>query len=125
MLKTSAVFKISQTNTNTMPLHFLRRELSQNRKGIKLLLVMLAIGFSVMPAWAQKPILPDFQADPSARVFGGKLYIYPTHDLPGMQHWDEVDWHVFSTDDMVKWTDHGVIFSLKDITWANKEAGAP
>ena len=36
-----------------------------------------------------------------------------------------VDWHVFSTSDMVHWKDHGVIFSLKDITWADKHAWAP
>jgi beta-xylosidase len=36
-----------------------------------------------------------------------------------------IDWHVFSTDDMVHWKDHGVIFSLKDIRWADKHAWAP
>jgi beta-xylosidase len=77
------------------------------------------------PLLAQNPILPDFQADPSARVFGGRLYIYPSHDIAGSKGWDMVDWHVFSTDDMVKWQDHGVIFSLKDTTWAKTNAWAP
>ncbi len=77
-------------------------------------------------AQARQPILPDFHADPSARVFDGKLYIYPSHDAPGARNWkDMVDWHVFSTDDMVTWTDHGVIFSLEDISWADTEAWAP
>ena len=35
------------------------------------------------------------------------------------------DWHVFSTDDMKNWKDHGVAFSLNDISWANAEAWAP
>ena len=74
---------------------------------------------------AQRPILPDFQADPSARVFNGRLYIYPSHDIAGSTGWDMVDWHVFSTDDMVAWRDHGVVFSLKDITWAKRRAWAP
>ncbi len=74
---------------------------------------------------AQHQILPDFQADPSARVFNGRLYIYPSHDVAGSKDWDMVDWHVFSTGDMVHWKDHGVIFSLKDITWAVKHAWAP
>ena len=91
----------------------------------KLLIAVLCIGSSVLSARAQKPILPDFHADPSARVFNGKLYIYPTHDLPNMVHSDEVDWHVFSSDDMTKWTDYGVIFKLEDTTWAKKEAWAP
>ena len=33
------------------------------------------------------PILPDFYADPSARVFDGKLYIYPSHDAAGARNW--------------------------------------
>lgn len=76
-------------------------------------------------AQAQHQVLPDFQADPSARVFHGTLYVYPTHDLAGNKGWDSTDWHVFSTKDMKHWTDHGVIFSLKDITWAKKYAWAP
>lgn len=35
------------------------------------------------------------------------------------------DWHVFSTDDMANWKDEGEIFSLKDISWADKHAWAP
>jgi DUF1680 family protein len=79
-----------------------------------------------MPVFAQKPILPDFHADPSARVFNGKLHIYPSHDVAGARNWKGMaDWHVFSTDDMVNWTDHGAAFSLKDISWADTEAWAP
>jgi hypothetical protein len=36
-----------------------------------------------------------------------------------------VDWHVFSSDDLKTWTDHGVAFGLKDISWAKEEAWAP
>ena len=40
--------------------------------------------------------LPDFHADPSARVFDGKIYLYPSHDAPGARNWKQmVDWHVF------------------------------
>ena len=74
---------------------------------------------------AQNPILPDFHADPSARVFDGKLYLYPSHDAPGARNWKQMaDWHVFSSDDLKTWTDHGVAFSLKDISWATEEAWA-
>jgi beta-xylosidase len=76
-------------------------------------------------ALAQHQILPDFEADPSARVFNGRLYVYPSHDRAGSKDWDMVDWHVFSTDDMIHFKDHGVIFSLNDITWAKRYAWAP
>lgn len=74
---------------------------------------------------AQKPILPDFNADPSARVFGKAVWIYPSHDLPGSKGWDMVDWHCFSSTDLKNWTDYGVIFGVKDLTWADKYAWAP
>jgi arabinoxylan arabinofuranohydrolase len=75
---------------------------------------------------AQNPILPDFHADPSARVFKGRLYLYPSHDAPGARNWKQmVDWPVFSSDDLKTWTDHGVVFSLKDVSWATEEAWAP
>lgn len=75
---------------------------------------------------AQNQILPDFQADPSARVFKGKVYLYPSHDGAGALNWKQmVDWHVFSSDDMKTWKDHGVALGLKDLTWANEEAWAP
>jgi arabinoxylan arabinofuranohydrolase len=83
------------------------------------------VGAGCSLAAAQHQVLPDFQADPSARVFHGKLYVYPSHDVAGSKDWDMVDWHAFSTDDMVHFKDHGVIFSLKDITWADKHAWAP
>jgi len=91
----------------------------------KLLLVALTIAFVQISLPAQRQVLPDFQADPSARVFNGRLYVYPSHDIAGSKDWDMVDWHVFSTDDMAHWTDHGVIFSLKDVKWATKHAWAP
>jgi len=78
-----------------------------------------------MNVCAQKQILPDFHADPSARVFGDTVWIYPSHDLPGSTDWSMVDWHCFSSTDLVNWTDKGEIFGVKDLTWADKFAWAP
>ncbi|HDQ46430.1 MAG TPA: hypothetical protein ENN17_13180 [bacterium] len=80
---------------------------------------------NVSLAFAQKPILPDFHADPSARVWDGVVWIYPSHDIPGSTYWDMTDWHCFSSADRVNWTDHGVIFGLEDIAWADRWAWAP
>lgn len=66
-----------------------------------------------------------YTADPSARVFHDTLYVYPSHDEDTATWFNMQDWHVFSTTDMRKWTDHGVAFSLKDIRWADKMAWAP
>jgi len=75
---------------------------------------------------AQNPIIRNvYTADPSARVFNDTLYLYPSHDRDSAKWWDMVDWHVFSTTDMIKWEDHGVALSLVDIKWATKYAWAP
>lgn len=119
---------------NSVPALALRRKgggVSESIEGARLpsmirailLLVLSSVGGSFLSA--QRQILPDFQADPSARVFHGRLYVYPSHDIAGSKDWDMRDWHVFSTDDMVHWKDHGVIFGLKDIGWAKQHAWAP
>ncbi len=81
---------------------------------------------AVSSAVAQNPFVTHiYTADPSVRVFGDTLYVYPSHDFDDAQWWDMVDWHVFSTTDMNNWTDHGVVLSLDDIDWADKYAWAP
>jgi len=69
-----------------------------------------------------------YTADPSARVFDGRVYVYTSHDQDNSdndQHFDMLNWHVFSSDDLKTWTDHGSFFGLDDISWASKQAWAP
>ncbi len=92
----------------------------------KSLAIPTALLGCAISAFGHNVIFPDFHADPSARVFGEKVYVYPSHDAKGARNWKGmVDWHVFSSGDLATWTDHGVIFSLKDIAWADEEAWAP
>jgi beta-xylosidase len=65
-------------------------------------------------------------ADPSAHVWkDGRLYIYASHDIECQQDFWMKDWHVFSSDDLKNWTDHGPCLTLNDITWADNYAWAP
>lgn len=72
---------------------------------------------------AQNPFINDqFTADPTARVFEGKIYVYPSHDIPSpierLKEWFCMgDYHVFSSENMVDWTDHGVIVSQENVPW--------
>jgi beta-xylosidase len=74
------------------------------------------------PVVGRNPLF--FGADPSGRVWSdGKMWIYPTTDKA---NWDEqLDWHAWSSEDLVNWTDHGVIFHVKDSGWATGHAWAP
>lgn len=69
-----------------------------------------------------------YTADPSAHVWkiNGQdvLYVYPSHDQDPPRGCDLMDkYHVFSTTDMVNWTDHGQILSSDDVAWGRKEGG--
>lgn len=85
--------------------------------------MLIAIGQYLV---AQKPILPDFHADPSAHYWDGKYWIYPSTDEPGNTSWKEMKrWHCYSSTDLKDWKNEGQIFSLDDISWANESAFAP
>lgn len=79
---------------------------------------------------AQYLIPDDYMADPAVHVFNNRLYIYPSHDRESNipendngDHFDMVDYHAFSTDDLEqgKLTDHGVILSVNEIPWAGRQ----
>ena len=66
-----------------------------------------------------------FTADPSAHVWeDGRLYVYASHDIFPSRGCDLMDkYHVFSTDNMVDWVDHGQILSADDNEWGRSEGG--
>jgi len=72
----------------------------------------------------------DYMADPSANVFNGRLYIYPSHDWEAGAAFDDdgghfqmKDYHVLSLDDVENGdvTDHGVILDVSQVAWAEKQ----
>lgn len=74
-----------------------------------------------------------YTADPSAHVFNGKIYIYPSHDVEaGIKfndngdHFDMYDYHVLSMNEFGgEVTDHGVALDVKDVPWAGRQMWAP
>ena len=82
--------------------------------------------------------LPLFQtkytADPSPLVVGDTLFLFTSHDaspedIPDVNEKSSAgffmyDWLLWSTTDMVNWTEHGAVASLKDIPWRSRENGA-
>lgn len=84
-----------------------------------LLLLLACIG----KANSQNPIInSDFTADPTARVFNGKIYMYPSHDIrnpedPSDNWFCMADYHVYSSENLTDWTDHGIILEQNNIPW--------
>jgi len=68
-----------------------------------------------------------YTADPAPLIVGDTLYLYTTHDEDVLKNnfYTMENWYVFSTKDMVNWTNHGKIFSLDDVSWADDRAWAP
>lgn len=76
-----------------------------------------------------------YTADPSAHVFNGRVYVYPSHDREtdikfndNGDQYDMADYHVFSTDSLSppgEVTDHGVVLKAEDVPWVSKQLWAP
>ena len=79
-------------------------------------------------AQAQNPVIRDqFAADPTARVFNNKVYLYPSHDIfpPEGQRQDWFcmeDYHVFSSENLTDWTDSGVIVTQNKVPWVKPDS---
>lgn len=78
---------------------------------------------------AQNPFITDqYTADPTARVFNNRVYVYPSHDIPpvpgkGRPNWFAMeDYHVFSSDNLVDWADHGVIVHQNKVPWVKPDS---
>ena len=84
---------------------------------------------NVMVTGTNPIITNQFTADPTARVFNGKIYMFPSHDIPsvithhdGSAWFSMADYHVFSSEDLTTWTDHGVIVTQEDVPWGRPDA---
>ncbi len=86
------------------------------------------------PIRFREPLVRDiFTADPSAHVFEGQIYVYPSHDIESGipqndegDHFDMVDYHVLSFRDFDgPVIDHGPVLHLDDVPWAKKQLWAP
>ncbi|MBR6979075.1 MAG: family 43 glycosylhydrolase [Prevotella sp.] len=74
-----------------------------------------------------------FTADPSPIVVGDTLFLFTSHDASPEDITDPneknsagffmYDWLLWSTTDMVNWTEHGAVASLKDFEWRSRDNG--
>ncbi len=62
------------------------------------------------------PVLNGYYADPNIVCFDDTFYIYPTTDCG--TSWDSTSFKVFSSKDMINWTEEGVILDLADVSWS-------
>jgi Glycosyl hydrolases family 43 len=100
--------------------------------------VMPEYDAATLQALAAKAISPPlvshiYTADPSAHVFDGKIYIYPSHDIDGGvapndngDHYCMRDYHVFRMDSPEgEAIDCGRVLDVDDVPWAAQQMWAP
>lgn len=84
------------------------------------------VQYEVTASEDHNPVIEGYYADPEIIYSekNGKYYIYPTTD--GFLNWGGYYFKVFSSENLVDWTDEGIILDLKkDVSWADRNAWAP
>ncbi|RJE74524.1 glycoside hydrolase family 43 protein [Reichenbachiella sp. MSK19-1] len=75
---------------------------------------------------AQNPIIQtNYTADPAPMVYNGKVYLYTSHDEDNSTWFTMDDWRLYTSEDMVNWTDHGAVLDYTAFDWAKMNAWAP
>lgn len=108
---------LSKVNSylNNLNLHFI----------FQILIILIFILFQ-RESNAQNPIITHIRtADPSAQIWNdGKVWVYTSHDQDWATNYNSMDgYHVFSSYDLVNWTDHGEILHSRDVDWGIPEGG--
>ena len=83
----------------------------------KLVYSAFLLGGTCLNAQGQNPIIQtSYTADPAPMVYNGKVYLYTSHDEDHSTWFTMNDWRLYTTEDMVNWTDHGAVLSYKDFS---------
>lgn len=74
---------------------------------------------------AQRPVIQTkYTADPAPMVYNDTVFLYTTHDEDDAEGFKMQDWLLYTSTDMVNWTDHGAVASLKSFDWVKRDNGA-
>lgn len=106
-------------------LSFLHAVTLRHAAAAVVLLCIAALSAVALPARADNPIVQTiYTADPAPLVHNGRVYLYTGHDEDGSTYFTMREWRVWSSADMVNWTDHGSPMSLSTFAWASADAWA-
>lgn len=88
------------------------------------LTVCLAFAAGSLSAQNMPIIQTKYTADPAPMVYNDTVFLYTTHDEDTADGFEMYDWLLYTSTDMVNWTDHGVVASTKDFAWRSRDNGA-
>lgn len=88
-------------------------------------IALLLGGMYAVAVGAQNPIIQTkYTADPAPMVYNDTIFLYITHDEDDAKGFKMLDWLLYTSTDMVNWTDRGVVASLKSFDWVTRDNGA-
>lgn len=88
-------------------------------------LASLMIVATATACFSQNPIVQtNCTTDPAPMVDGNRMYVYTGHDEDHASFFWMDEWRVYSSSDMVNWTDHGSPLSQSSFSWADGRAWA-
>lgn len=122
------VFEESQPMNRAMPMKYYKNSAAPTRLQKLPAAAIITTGIVVLTVVCQaaNPFITSiYTADPSAHVWAdGRLYVYPSHDMDPARGCDLMDrYHVFSTEDMVNWSDEGEILRASQVPWGRPQGG--
>ena len=91
----------------------------------RMMMTAVSLAMAMTAAVAQNPVVQTwFTSDPAPMVSGDRMYMYVGHDEDNADFFWMYEWRVYSTSDMVNWTDHGSPLDLSSFEWADDRAWA-
>jgi arabinoxylan arabinofuranohydrolase len=91
-------------------------------RGMTIFILVTIFGIN---CYAQNPIIQTkFTADPAPLVYNDTVYLYTGHDADDAFGFKMYNWLLYSSTDMVNWTEHGVVATLENFEWYPHDNGA-
>lgn len=95
---------------------------------MKNIAVLFIIATSLLPITSMAQDMPlvqtKYTADPAPMVYKDTIFLYTTHDEDTADNFEMYDWLLYTSTDMVNWTDHGAVASTKNFSWRSRDNGA-
>lgn len=82
---------------------------------------------AVTSGYSQNPIITNkFTADPAALVYNDTVFLYTGHDECPQDHnfYEMHEWLLYTSTDMVNWTEQAVPMKVSDFNWSRGDAWA-
>jgi arabinoxylan arabinofuranohydrolase len=89
--------------------------------------VAAVIPLLVVSGFADNPIIQtNYTADPAPMVYNDRVYLFTSHDddVTEADFYTMRNYCCYSSKDIVNWTDHGIVATLKEFKWITVNNGA-